>query len=331
MFPLRSAVLPGEALPLRGLRTALQALVEDYLQPPGTRPSGVVPHRPRPWVGSGDERGVMTSARSASWSSPTRTRSLSTQMRCAGTIPGRRWLPDDPYPRSRCGTGPTDNDVASADVFRARGRRVGAAGADRRCPRQSGCVPVTRSSAICPTTGGAVVRVGTRVPIEPRRTKYAVLAAPDRCNPAGGPRGRSGPSRRWCGSSCPGTETYSSDGERHSSTVSRILHILLGRPVARHADHHRHGDQRESPSDEHPDVRMPPQPDGSTTGPAAEHLRLVAGVHPATACPGRTTPMAAVSASAEPPENQYSTDDVEARVSFTVDVADPEAMFRTRS
>ncbi len=117
MFPLQSAMLPGESLPLRVFEPRYGALVRDCLATDDPAFGVVLIARGRE-VGGGDERHsvgalarIVTSADHGSGNY---------QLKC---IVGERfrvsdWLPDDPYPRAVLQDWPDEpGAVVSAEIF----------------------------------------------------------------------------------------------------------------------------------------------------------------------------------------------------------------------
>ncbi|OBF17999.1 ATP-dependent protease [Mycobacterium sp. ACS4331] len=116
MFPLQSAFLPGETLPLRVFEPRYGALVQDCLATDDPAFGVVLIARGRE-VGGGDERldigalaHIVTFADHGSGHY---------QLRCAVRERFRvtEWLPDDPYPRAAVELWPDEpGEVSAADV-----------------------------------------------------------------------------------------------------------------------------------------------------------------------------------------------------------------------
>ncbi|PJE12055.1 MAG: ATP-dependent protease [Mycobacterium sp.] len=100
MFPLESALLPGEDLPLRIFEPRYTALVRDCLDSPDPRFGVVLISRGRE-VGGGDARSdVGTLAAITDYVDAGGGR-YALQCRMGERIKVLQWLPDDPYPRAR--------------------------------------------------------------------------------------------------------------------------------------------------------------------------------------------------------------------------------------
>ncbi len=100
MFPLESALLPDEDLPLRIFEPRYTALVRDCLDSPDPRFGVVLISRGRE-VGGGDARSdVGTMATIEDYVDAGGGR-YALQCRIGERIKVLQWLPDDPYPRAR--------------------------------------------------------------------------------------------------------------------------------------------------------------------------------------------------------------------------------------
>jgi len=114
MFPLQSALLPNEDLPLRIFEPRYSALVRDCLG--NDDPFGVVMIARGREVGGGDSRcdvGVL--ARIAEHAELGSGRYV-LQCRTGGRIRVSEWLPDDPYPRAMVRVWPDEpGDPVTAD------------------------------------------------------------------------------------------------------------------------------------------------------------------------------------------------------------------------
>jgi Lon protease-like protein len=116
MFPLQSAVLPGEGLPLRIFEPRYSALVADCLATEDPAFGVVLIARGRE-VGGGDERHeVGALARIVSYADHGGGRY---QLRCSvqDRFRVREWLPDDPYPRARVEVWPDEPGHVGAAEF----------------------------------------------------------------------------------------------------------------------------------------------------------------------------------------------------------------------
>lgn len=125
MFPLGTALLPDEALPLRIFEPRYRRMLDDLLDNRRAAAFGVVLISRGSEVGGGEIRtdvGTIAAIESAS-----RDRSGGALLACTGTFRFKvlDWLPDDPYPRARIET-LDEPPVTDADRARliALGTRV---------------------------------------------------------------------------------------------------------------------------------------------------------------------------------------------------------------
>ncbi len=178
MFPLESAVLPGDELPLRVFEPRYSALVADCLAD-GDRAFGVVLIAQGREVGGGDMRcdvGVLAHIAEHQELGGGRYR-----LRC---LLGERirvveWLPDDPYPRARTEEWPDTPGPVAADELRsveddiwALFERIASAREMALPPRDELLAP-----AVADDTGRYLYRLASRLPMG-SADRYAVLAAP---------------------------------------------------------------------------------------------------------------------------------------------------------
>lgn len=177
MFPLQSAVLPGESLPLQVFEPRYSALVEDCLAAEEPAFGVVLIARGRE-VGGGDERhDVGALAHIVEFVSHGAGRY---QLDCIVRDRFRvtEWLPDDPYPRAVLGewpdepgeVDPADMRTLEDDVWSLLELIAGARDIRLR-PRDQvlGDLP--------DGAGDRLYALAARVPVGPA-DKYAVLAAP---------------------------------------------------------------------------------------------------------------------------------------------------------
>ncbi len=179
MFPLETALLPNEELPLRIFEPRYRALVTDCLNSNDPTFGVVLISRGRE-VGGGEQRcGIGALATIAEHRRLARDRYV---LRCRmhGRIRVDQWLPDDPYPRADARIWPdepgeqvedrqlreVEEHVAAvlARIAAARGIRLAGGGA----------VP---GRADTDDVGERLYALASRVPIGPA-DRYAVLAAP---------------------------------------------------------------------------------------------------------------------------------------------------------
>lgn len=100
MFPLESALLPDEDLPLRIFEPRYTALVRDCLDRPEPRFGVVLIARGREVGGDDGRCDVGTLAEIAAYADAGAGR-YTLQCRMGDRIQVLQWLPDDPYPRAR--------------------------------------------------------------------------------------------------------------------------------------------------------------------------------------------------------------------------------------
>lgn len=100
MFPLESALLPDEDLPLRIFEPRYTALVRDCLDSPDPRFGVVLISRGRE-VGGGDARSDVGTLATITDYADAGAGRYALQCRMGERIQVLQWLPDDPYPRAR--------------------------------------------------------------------------------------------------------------------------------------------------------------------------------------------------------------------------------------
>lgn len=178
MFPLESALLPGEELPLRIFEPRYSALVRDCLDTDDPVFGVVLIERGRE-VGGGDDRsdiGVL--ARIAAFEDHGDGRYL---LRCplSERIRVVDWLPDDPYPRAVAAPWPDEpGDVAEADLRDVEDRIV--ALFERIAAARGGRLPereVLLGSDRAGDRGKRLYDLATRLPMG-AADRYTLLAAP---------------------------------------------------------------------------------------------------------------------------------------------------------
>ena len=177
MFPLQSAVLPGEALPLRVFEPRYGALVEDCVATEDPAFGVVLIARGREVGGGAERHDVGALARIVEFASHGVGRY---QLKCVVQERFRvvEWLPDDPYPRAVVDDWPDEpGDVASADLFALEDEvwsllELIAGARDIRLRARDEILGDLPDAA-----GDRLYTLAARVPIGPA-DKYAVLAAP---------------------------------------------------------------------------------------------------------------------------------------------------------
>ncbi len=183
MFPLESALLPGEELPLRIFEPRYSALVRDCLAS-ADRVFGVVLIERGREVGGGDDRAdVGALARIAEFDDQGSGRY---RMRCvmAERIRVLEWLTDDPYPRAVIEPWPDEPDapgdtvtgsqiVDVEDQLMSVLERIAAARDAQLPPR----VIILGEPEPGETAGNRLYTLASRIPMG-QADRYAVLSAP---------------------------------------------------------------------------------------------------------------------------------------------------------
>ena len=177
MFPLQSALLPGELLPLRIFEPRYSALVADCLAAADPVFGVVLISRGRE-VGGGDSRcEVGALARIVDHTAVGGGR-YQLRAAMAERIRVRRWLPDDPYPRAEIDRWPDEpGEVLPSDML-ALQDEIWALLGDLAAARGLTLPARDEVFADLPEQDGPrLFALAARVPIGPA-DKYAVLAAP---------------------------------------------------------------------------------------------------------------------------------------------------------
>jgi uncharacterized protein len=180
MFPLETALLPDEELPLRIFEPRYSALVNDCMnaQDPVF---GVVLIAAGREVGGGEERyDIGTLARIVEYQD---TGGGKCRLRCrmAERIRVREWLPDDPYPRAviepwpdESGDMVTEGDIdVLSDRLMALFEKIATARGAQLQPREV----IFGALALIDDPGAKLYALAARVPMGPA-DRYSVLAAP---------------------------------------------------------------------------------------------------------------------------------------------------------
>ena len=177
MFPLESALLPGDELPLRIFEPRYSALVRDCLDS-AEKSFGVVLIARGREVGGGEERcEVGALARIAEFEDFGGGRY---RLRCPvqQRIRVREWLTDDPYPRAVVEPWPDDPGPVGADELRTAEDEIYSLFETIASARGVG--PPDRDEllgAAIPEIGERLYALASRVPMG-TADRYAVLAAP---------------------------------------------------------------------------------------------------------------------------------------------------------
>ena len=180
MFPLESALLPGEDLPLRIFEPRYTALVQDCMG--STDPEfGVVMISRGREVGGGDARcGVGALARITECAD-LGDGHYALRCRMGERLRVREWLPDEPYPRATVQAWPdepgnpvSDNQIRELeDQLMALFERIATA-RDARLPERD---VLLGSGEAASDVGTRLYALASRVPMG-QADRYAVLAAP---------------------------------------------------------------------------------------------------------------------------------------------------------
>jgi hypothetical protein len=180
MFPLQSALLPNEDLPLRIFEPRYSALVRDCIG--NDDAFGVVLISRGREVGGGDVRcdvGVL--ARIAEYAELGSGRYV-LQCRTGERIRVSEWLPDDPYPRAVVRVWPDEpgDPVTQAQILDLEDRVVAlferiAAARDAQLPSRDKLLGAARAEAR--DAGERLYALASRIPIG-TADRYAVLSAP---------------------------------------------------------------------------------------------------------------------------------------------------------
>ncbi len=179
MFPLQSAMLPGEALPLRIFEPRYSRLVQDCLA--AAEPTfGVVLISQGSEVGGGDVRSDVGALARIAECADLGDGLYQLVATVGERIRVRQWLPDDPYPRALIQAWPDEagppvgperiGDVV--DRILALYEKIAAAAGGRL---RSDALAVDADTADDPSRH--LFALAARVPIGPA-DRYAVLAAP---------------------------------------------------------------------------------------------------------------------------------------------------------
>jgi uncharacterized protein len=182
MFPLQSALLPGEDLPLQIFEPRYTQLVRDCLRDKEPR-FGVVLISQGREVGGGDVRcDVGTVAEIAECVEITGSGRFILSCRGADRIKVCEWLPDDPYPRAvvQVWLDEAGDAVSAARIEGLEDRIIGlferiARARDLQLPSREEVFGASVDRIFDP--GERLYALASRIPIGPA-DRYAVLAAP---------------------------------------------------------------------------------------------------------------------------------------------------------
>jgi Lon protease-like protein len=178
MFPLETALLPGEELPLRIFEPRYAALVQDTLDRDDKSFGVVLIARGREVGGGEDRHDVGVRARIAAFEDYGDGKY---RLRCPLTerIRVREWLPDDPYPRAVVESWPDEpGPVSGSGVTAVEDRIWGlferiALARDAHLPQREDVLGDGQGV----TAGQRLYELAARMPMG-TADKYSVLAAP---------------------------------------------------------------------------------------------------------------------------------------------------------
>jgi len=181
MFPLQSAFLPGEDLPLQIFEPRYAAMVRDCMQDNNPRFGTVLISQGRE-VGGGDMRcDVGTLARIAECVEIAGSGRFMLRCKTAERIKVCEWLPDDPYPRAVVEAWPDEpgESVSASELDGLEDRMM--ALFERIAEARDLPVPdreeVLGSGIDCSNAGERLYELASRIPIGPA-DRYSVLSAP---------------------------------------------------------------------------------------------------------------------------------------------------------
>ncbi|MCV7236148.1 LON peptidase substrate-binding domain-containing protein [Mycobacterium branderi] len=178
MFPLESALLPGEDLPLRIFEPRYTALVQDCMRSTEPRFGVVLISRGRE-VGGGDARCDVGTVAAIDECIDVGSGRYALRCRTRGRIRVSEWLPDDPYPRALVRFWPDEpGDAVTADQLREVEDQVLAL--FERIAGARGVVLPGPDTLLGPRpddAGERLYALATRVPMG-QADRYAVLSAP---------------------------------------------------------------------------------------------------------------------------------------------------------
>jgi uncharacterized protein len=181
MFPLQSALLPGEDLPMQIFEPRYAALIRDCIRDDDPR-FGVVLISQGREVGGGDVRcDVGTVARITECVDLAGSGRFMLRCRTGERIRVCDWLPDDPYPRAMVQAWPDEpGEQVTADQLEELEDRVMAL-FERIAAARNVLLPdravVLGTDADTVDPGARLYALASRIPIGPA-DRYAVLAAP---------------------------------------------------------------------------------------------------------------------------------------------------------
>ncbi|ORW01112.1 LON peptidase substrate-binding domain-containing protein [Mycobacterium kyorinense] len=178
MFPLESALLPNEDLPLRIFEPRYTALVQDCMRSPEPRFGVVLISRGRE-VGGGDARCDVGTVAGIDECIDVGSGRYALRCRTRGRIRVSEWLPDDPYPRALVRFWPDEpGDPVGIDQLREVEDQVLAL--FERIASARGVVLPGPDMLLGPRpddAGERLYALATRVPMG-QADRYAVLSAP---------------------------------------------------------------------------------------------------------------------------------------------------------
>lgn len=180
MFPLETALLPDDELPLQIFEPRYRELVNDCLR--GDRRFGVVLIARGREVGGGDERCDVGLIATIDQHRKLGFGRFALRCRMGERIQVSHWLPDDPYPRAEIDIWPDQPGAAVSDVqlLEAEERIVGlfervAAARGQRPPSRE--TVLGREHVLGGDAGKRLYFLASRIPMG-QADRYSLLAAP---------------------------------------------------------------------------------------------------------------------------------------------------------
>jgi Lon protease-like protein len=183
MFPLESALLPGEELPLQIFELRYIALVADCMR--SNRRFGVVMISRGREVGGGEQRYDIGAVAKINECTDLGSGRYALRCRMGERIRVSEWLPDDPYPRAMVTFWPDEPGppVSEAQLRELEDRiialfeRIAVARGRRFLPGRDALLGTRRGNAELEETGNRLYALASRIPMG-QADFYAVLSAP---------------------------------------------------------------------------------------------------------------------------------------------------------
>jgi Lon protease-like protein len=184
MFPLESALLPGEELPLRIFELRYITLVTDCMRSTDPHFGVVMISRGRE-VGGGEQRCDIGAVANINECSDLGSGRYSLRCRMGERIRVSEWLPDDPYPRAMVTCWPDEPgpEVSETQLRELENRivalfkRIAVARGRRFLPSHDVLLGTRRGGADLDDPGKRLYALASRIPMG-QADFYAVLSAP---------------------------------------------------------------------------------------------------------------------------------------------------------